>query len=146
MNIPVNDSRQLRIHTYVLWLGIIVMVAYSLFSKQPAISTKIHMQMKPSSTYHALSIQLNNTPNFVKICSVVLAIQHIVFFRVAGLLETLRQLIDSSQSSMHHVDCTVNENTNVNILFHFRKELDTCVECKPNSISSTLETSLREAR
>ena len=30
------------------------------------------------STHHALSIQLNNTPNLVKICSVVLDIQYIV--------------------------------------------------------------------
>ena len=30
------------------------------------------------STYHALSIQLNNTANLVKICSVVLEIQYIV--------------------------------------------------------------------
>ena len=51
MNIHVNDSRQLRIHTYVLWLGIMFMVAYPLFSKQPVISMKIHMQMKPSTTY-----------------------------------------------------------------------------------------------
>ena len=30
------------------------------------------------STHHALSVQLNNTPNLVKICSVVLEIQYIV--------------------------------------------------------------------
>ena len=80
MNIHVNDSRQLRTHTYVLWFGIIFKVAHPLFSKQTAISMKIHMQMKPSSTHQALSIQLNNTPNFVEICSVVLEIQHIVVF------------------------------------------------------------------
>ena len=56
------------------------------------------------------------------------------------LLETLRQLIESSQSGMHHIECTVNENTNMNILFHFRQELGTCVDCKPNSIASTFET------
>jgi len=67
MNIHVNDSRQLRTHTYVLWLGIIFLVAHPLFSKQTAIYMKIHMQMKPSPTHHALSIQLNNTSNLVKI-------------------------------------------------------------------------------
>jgi len=41
-------------------------------------SMKIHMQMKPSSTHHALSIHLNNTPHLVKICSVVLEIKHTV--------------------------------------------------------------------
>ena len=30
------------------------------------------------STHHALSIQLNNTANLVKICSVVLEIQYVV--------------------------------------------------------------------
>ena len=67
-------------------------------------------------------------------------------YRVARHFETLRQLIDSSQSGMNHIDCNVNDNTNMNILFHFRKELGTCVECKPNSIASTFETPLREAR
>ena len=59
---------------HVLWLEIIFMVAHPVFSKQTAISMKIHMQMKPSSRHHALSIQLNNTPNLVKICSVVVEI------------------------------------------------------------------------
>ena len=34
----------------------------------------------------------------------------------------------------------------MNILFHFRQELGTCVVCKPTSIVPTFETSLREAR
>ena len=46
----------------------------------------------------------------------------------------------------YHIQCTVNENKNMNILFHFRQELGTCVECKPTSIAPTFETSLREAR
>ena len=40
--------------------------------------------MKPSSTHHALSIQLNNTPNLVQICSVVLEIQYIVVSEQLG--------------------------------------------------------------
>jgi len=78
MNNHVNDSRQLRTHIYVLLLGIIFVVAHHLSPKQTATSMEIHIQMKPSSTHHALSIQLNNTPDLVKICSVVLEIQHIV--------------------------------------------------------------------
>ena len=31
---------------------------------------------------------------------------------------------------MHHIQCTVNENKNVNIMFYFRQGLGTCVECK----------------
>ena len=46
----------------------------------------------------------------------------------------------------YHIQCTVNENKNKNILFHFREELGTCVEFKPTSIAPTFETSLREAR
>ena len=34
----------------------------------------------------------------------------------------------------------------MNILFDFRQELGTCVECKPTSIAPTFESSLREAR
>ena len=47
---------------------------------------------------------------------------------------------------MHHIQCTVNENKNMNILFHFRQELGTCAECKPTSIAPRFETALREAR
>ena len=41
-----NDSRQLCTHTCVLWLGI----SFVVFSKQTAMSMKIHMQMKPHHT------------------------------------------------------------------------------------------------
>ena len=47
---------------------------------------------------------------------------------------------------MHHIQCTVNENKNINILFNFRQELGTCVKYKQTSIAPTFETSLREAR
>ena len=47
---------------------------------------------------------------------------------------------------MHHIQCTVNENKNVKILFYFRQELlGTCVECKPTSIAPIFDTSLRNA-
>ena len=42
---------------------------------------------------------------------------------------------------MHHIQCSVNENKNVNIMFYFRQELGTCVECKPTLIAPTFETS-----
>ena len=77
INIHVNDSRQLWTHTYVSWLGIIFVVARPLWTNQTAISLKKHMQMKPSSTHHVLSIHLYNTPNLFKICSVVSEIQYI---------------------------------------------------------------------
>ena len=52
----------------------------------------------------------------------------------------------SDVSYTYHIQCTVNENKNKNILFHFREELGTCVECKPTTTAPTFETSLREAR
>ena len=47
---------------------------------------------------------------------------------------------------MHHIQCTVNENKNVNIMFYFRQELGTCVECNPTSIAPSFESSLRKVR
>jgi len=43
---------------------------------------------------------------------------------------------------MHHIQCNVNVNKNMNIIFDFRQELGTCVECKPTSNAPTFETSL----
>jgi len=87
MNIRVNKSRQLRTHTYVLWLGIIFVVAHPLFSKQTAMPMKLHMQMKPFSPHHALSIQLNNTPNFVKVMFSSIGDTTYNRFRVVGPLQ-----------------------------------------------------------
>ena len=87
MNIHVNDSRQLRTHTYVLWHGLIVVVAHRLFSIQTAMSKKIHMQMKPFSTHHALSIQLNDKPNLAKIMFSSIGDTTYSRFRVAGPLQ-----------------------------------------------------------
>ena len=44
---------------------------------------------------------------------------------------------------MHHIQCTVKENKNMNILFLFKQ--GTCVECKPTPIACSFETSLLEA-
>jgi len=87
MNIHVNDSRQLSNHTYVLWLGIIFVVAHPLFSKQTAMSMKIHMQMKSSSTHNALSIQLNNTPHLATMMFSSIGDTTYSRFRVGGPLQ-----------------------------------------------------------
>ena len=87
MNIYVNDSRQLRTHTCVLWFGIIFVVSHPLFSKQTAVSMKIHMQMKPFSAHHALSTHLNETRNMVKIMFSSIGDTTYSCFRVAGPLQ-----------------------------------------------------------
>ena len=77
MNIPVNDSRQLRTHTcFVAWNNV--------RGRTPPLNkTGCHVHENTHaneavSTHDALSVQLNNTPNLVKRCSVVLEIQYIV--------------------------------------------------------------------
>jgi len=62
-------------------------VAHPLFSKQTAMSIKIHMQMKPSSTHHALSIHLNNTPHLVKIMFLGIGDTTYIRFRVSRPLQ-----------------------------------------------------------
>ena len=53
-----------------------------------------------------------------------------------------RHWYNSSKSGVHHIQCTVNENYCMNILFHFGHELRTCVDFKPPSIVPIIETSI----
>ena len=95
--------------------------------------------MKGTSVVECRSLKLSSTN--VKLDTV----QTSICLGIGGkLLETLRQLIEEWYAP--YIQCTVNENKDMNILFHFRQELDTCAECKPTSIARTFETSLREAR
>ena len=95
--------------------------------------------MKGTYVVECSSLKLSSTN--VKLYTV----QTSICLGIGGkLLETLRQLIEEWYAP--YIQCTVNENKNMNILFDFRQELGTCVECKPTSIAPTFETSLREAR
>ena len=94
---------------------------------------QIAYTMKGTSVVECSCVQLKSTN--VKLDTVQISI----CLGIGGkLLETQRQIVEEWYAP-YTVYCE-------RILFHFRHELGTCVECKPTLVAPTFETSLRETR
>ena len=63
MNIPVNDSRQLRTHTYVFVAWNNVRVRTPPLTKTDCHVHENKLANEAVSTHHALSLQLNTSPH-----------------------------------------------------------------------------------
>ena len=69
---------------------------------------KIYMQMKPSFTHHALSIQLNNTPNLVKLVFSSIGDTTYSRFRVRSVSDTAPLRMRRESSGAPHTSLVYN--------------------------------------